>query len=708
MQRGIERRAGDRMTTQKRRGCSLAGISIRRLLSRKLLSLLSAVVLLFTCVSPFSLAAAFTANATVTATTANVRSSPGTTATVIGQVVKGDRVLVLEEAVITGDPSGYNSWLKITANSNGTDVIGYVVKSFVLVDATAPDASFESAIAAFPDSYKASLRSLHAAHPSWQFVPAAIPTDWGTVVAEESKIGRSLITSTVNDAWKSTDPAAYNLLTDTFIAYDGTSWVNTTPGVVAYYLDPRNFLNETNIFQFLSLSYDSNTQTSAGVAKMLAGSFMASGTIKDMNGTDVSYADTFIAAASLSGSSPYQLVSRVLQEVSASGSRSTSGTVLGFEGLYNYFNIGASSSSDPVLLGLTFASCGSSVPSKPMSAAGQAKYLIPWNSPYKAILGGANYISSNYIQAGQNTQYFQKFDVKDDGNGLYYHQYMTNIQAMVGESSTLYKAYSKNGLLDSSLTFLIPVYQNMPDATALPAQTGNSNNYLATLAVDGYGITPSFDPTVSSGYSLIVPYPVSSVNVTGSAVSTKASVSGLGNIGLNIGENDLAIQVTAQNGSVQTYTLTIVRQESTGENLYATNYRVNSDNTIAGITPGTSYADFMNQFSLINGGTLAITKATGETISDLTKPVSTGDIITVYNAAGTPVYQYTVLIYGDSNGDGDISVSDLTLICRHILKKSNLTTSYLSASDVNKDGSVSVSDLTLICRHILKKYTITQ
>jgi beta-N-acetylglucosaminidase len=82
-----------------------------------------------------------------------------------------------------------------------------------------------------------------------------------------------------------------------------------------------------------------------------------------------------------------------------------------------------------VILGLLFAQYGSSNPTKyPMSPENQAKYLIPWNSPYRSIVGGAKFISQNYISRGQNTLYFQKFDVISNDDGLYKHQYMTNIQ----------------------------------------------------------------------------------------------------------------------------------------------------------------------------------------------------------------------------------------------------------------------------------------
>ena len=45
--------------------------------------------------------------------------------------------------------------------------------------------------------------------------------------------------------------------------------------IVKYYMDPRNFLDETNVFQFLTHTYDSNSHTVEGLQTMVKGSFLA-------------------------------------------------------------------------------------------------------------------------------------------------------------------------------------------------------------------------------------------------------------------------------------------------------------------------------------------------------------------------------------------------------------------------------------------------
>jgi len=679
-------------------------------LFKRLVSVVLTSLLILPCFPASAVRAELITNATVTASSANIRSTPDTTSPAITRVVNGNRVAAGE--VVQGEvvQNFGNLWCRISVIVGGTQFDGYIVNSFLQKDPTATDPNFEASIAGFPESYKQSLRSLHQAHPTWIFNPVNVATDWNTVVAEESSLGTSLITSSVDDAWKSTEVRAYNWLTNTYTPYDGTSWVNASTGVAAFYLDPRNFLSDMYVFQFLNLSYDPATQTQDAVQTLLSSTFMSGNLISDpAAGTSIPYAQAFIEAGSTSGASPYQLVSRVIQEVGSQGSRSTTGTEPGYTGFYNFYNIGASSSVDPVILGLNFAVCGSSNPQSPMSADGQAKYLIPWNSQYRSIVGGAIYIASNYIQKGQNTLYLQKFDVTDGGNGMYRHQYMTNIQAMVGESTTLYNAYSKSGILGVPLTFNIPVYANMPAAAAsLPAKTGNPNNYLASLAIDGYSLTPSFDASVTDGYSLIVPYEISSVNLTASPVAATSSIGGAGARALNTGDNIIPITVTAQNGSVRTYNITIVRNEPTGETLFTTTYRINADNTLAGITPGTTVAAFAAGVTLQNGGQIVFLNEAGAPLTDPAHVVATGDRVQILNAASAPVYDYTALVYGDSNKDGKISSSDLTLICRHVLKQSSLAGISVLSSDANHDGKISSSDLTIICRQVLKQSTITQ
>lgn len=249
-------------------------------------------------------------------------------------------------------------------------------------------------------------------------------------------------------------------------------------------MDPRNFLNEVRIFQFETLSYNSSTNNINSIEKILYGTEFYQNKVSyldnkgNMINTNETYSELILRGGQKSVVSTYHLASRIKQEVGPFLSHSSiSGKVSGYEGLYNFYNIGATSSTEPmgaIKNGLQFAKDG-----KGASQTTKNKYLIPWNNKDKAISGGGVFIGSSYIQVGQNTVYLQKFDVNDDrGSNLFSHQYMTNVLAPYQEAKSIYNGYQKNGILDLPISFIIPIYNNMPGLQS-ESPNINLNNYVA-------------------------------------------------------------------------------------------------------------------------------------------------------------------------------------------------------------------------------------
>lgn len=374
--------------------------------------------------------------------------------------------------IITDTAVKSTRWYKIRFSYNGKTYTGYsnakyvklakkpVTKKVAVVAMS--DAQFEQMmkVEGFPESYKQSLRALHSAYPYWQFKAYKTGLDWTKAVKEESKTGVNLISNAKAKAWKSTEKDAYNASTGKWKVFDGSTWVAASQKAVAYYMDPRNYLNDRSIYMFELLEYQSQYQTKAGVNTILSNTPFYN---KKFSYTDINtgaakkmyYVTAFMEAAKISKASPYHLASRVKQEVVTSAtttSTAVTGTVSSYPGIYNFYNIGATSSSTPVLNGLKWASD---------KKAGT--YLRPWTDPYRSIVGGAQYISSGYIAKGQNTCYLEKFNVTSYKR--YSHQYMTNVEAAYEESIKTKKAYA--GMMDKSpLVFSIPVYENMPEANS--------------------------------------------------------------------------------------------------------------------------------------------------------------------------------------------------------------------------------------------------
>ena len=111
-------------------------------------------------------------------------------------------------------------------------------------------------------------------------------------------------------------------------------------------------------------------------------------------------------------------------------SQSISGRVPGYEGYFNYFNIGAFAANGrtPTINGLIYAK------------GSDENYYRPWNTRYRSILGSDKYLADRYIERRQNTLYFEKFNVVNKENGIYSHQYMSNIQAASAEQGRVKKA----------------------------------------------------------------------------------------------------------------------------------------------------------------------------------------------------------------------------------------------------------------------------
>ena len=285
-----------------------------------------------------------------------------------------------------------------------------------------------------------------------------------------------------------------------------------------------------------------------------SGTYSSSGTsagVAQQSAIGTSYVDIIMNAASESGVNPYILASMILQEQGSQGTgRSISGTVSGYQGYYNFFNIEAyqSGSMSAVERGLWWASQSGS-------------YLRPWNSIEKSIRGGSVYYGENYVKKGQDTLYLKKFNVQ--GSSPYKHQYMTNVEGAAGEGAKLARAYTDE-MKKQALVFKIPVFNNMPEtACAKPTVTGSPNNKLSGITIDGYSLTPTFNKDTEK-YDLVVDSSVSSVNIRATAIDSKAAVSGAGSISLGSGTTIVKIQVKAENGDVRTYQVSIAKGNGNG------------------------------------------------------------------------------------------------------------------------------------------------
>ena len=549
--------------------------------------------------------------------------------------------------------------------------------------ATTYTQTLKSGISSFPEEYKKALEQIQKLHPNWTFEAYYTGLPWETLILNETAThGRNRVISSSDYSWKC---SCGNL---------ASGYVCASEGITKYYLDPRNFLNEVNIFQFLEISYNSKIHTLSGVKNAVKNTFLdkeitytliekkevevekeiieTTNTIDTTNNTSIvktekvkeiqdveveytkHYAEIILEAAKQSNMSPYSIVTKIVQEVGTKGSSSVSGTYEGYKGYYNFYNLGAYDTGNAIVNGLKYARDKG------------------WNNQYIAIIEGAKEIANSYTNAGQNTAYFYKWDVVGtkilqsgktqsvSSSNMFWHQYMTNVQDPTSQSKSLYNTYVKNQIIDEPLNFVIPVYDKMPKEVSMPSGlTTEDGDLYYVNCTDGLAIreTPS-----TSGKKLGTLYKDTLVIMLDRECKEAN--------GYKWDKVKLSNGVT---GYIASKFLTF---KSTGTKK---NYKYEDNNII--LMPDLKLTDID-------------TSATGE--------LKTGSKIKVNGK------EYTAVVKGDTNGDGKSSAGDYVLIKNYIMKSTGLDSlAKKSAADVNGDGKVSAGDYVLIKNYIMKGTNFT-
>ena len=516
---------------------------------------------------------------------------------------------------------------------------------------------------------KEMLQSLQTKHPNWKFKILYTDIEWSTAIANEyvghGSSPRNLVpanNSNYDKAWVCT--ACGDKI------YDSGKWCCASEAAISYMMDARNSLNDSDIFQFLELSY--SECTTEALKAMVANSFLDSDAC----------VNAILQAAQTHNVNPYYIVARMFQEQGRDGSTLSKGQGYNgqYVGVYNVFNIGASGNGkDTVILnGLAKAEANG------------------WTTLESSIIGGTQVIAKSYISRGQNTLYLQKFDVDNSDGNLYWHQYMQNLLAAQKEGETLKLTFEDMGSIEGAYTFVIPVFKNMPK-TESPRPSMES--------ID----TPL-------GIDLV------RVNVTGSLYLRKEPKKDAEKIG-SIYKDDIVtrldVAVEKVDGTYWDYVMT-----ASGTKGYAARETYESEKTyklylvpVKLDTSDDSETSMKNEKVKIDTETNDVTAIPNATIKDFADLLGTevvvknakGEVLSADSKLGTGCVindTYTVVVLGDVNGDGEEDAIDLLLIKRRLLGTHNLEGCYNIASDLNNDGGIDAIDLLLQKRHILGTHEI--
>jgi beta-N-acetylglucosaminidase len=273
----------------------------------------------------------------------------------------------------------------------------------------------------------------------------------------------------------------------------------------------------------------------------------------------------------------------------------------------------------------------------------------------------------------------------------------TGLQSLlVGDNTFVIACNPSNG---TTRNYTVHVTRTSPTKAA--------NNLLGSLSITNgaseVALTPGFVAGHTGPFTVTVADTVAEITLTAAAEAdtTVVTAGDLGAKTLSYGLNTLSVHVTAENAEVRTYTIQVTRSIPKAASPSFTL----AQGIMSGVPLQTTAANLKAGMSP-SVITYRLFSAAGVECPD-TALVGTGMILRVY-FGDTLMEEFTLLVYGDANGDGKVNSTDYAELKFHILKLKLLSGKLYDASDVNKDGKVNSTDYALMKFHILKLQFITQ
>lgn len=526
--------------------------------------------------------------------------------------------------------------------------------------------------------YKQLIKEMQSKHSNYTFLVYYTGMDWNEVLTAEyqghggSPKNLFQIGTNYNGMWVC--PLCGTK------TYDNGSWCCASLESLAYMMDPRNSINDSDVFQFKDL--EASDVSYEDIARVV------SGYGSYINNQEAIQA--IVDASKQYNINGYFLVAKIINEHGKNGSTLSNGAGYNgkYVGVYNYFNIGSYGNGTSTIInnGLSYA---------------QNK---GWTSIRASIFGGTAEVKESFIKKySQNTVYYQKFNVSGRST-MASHQYQQNIMAAQSQGSSL-KAYYNNTAIVQH-TFIIPLYENMPSTiSARPSvTTANKITYED-------GIIQNID----------------------SSLKVRASANGTAIDALNNNESiKILKRATTQVGG---YYWDLIVSNKSGAYGYAARETTGGQHIVSKGSTGTSSgsAGTTEQPSDNNTNTSTPSTNTGnstnlqDSIQVEDKYLNTLPNITyenvkekytdavVKNSAGTVITSgklgtgYTVTIgentykivkKGDTNGDGNVTVVDAVAMLNSIKGTKVLENEFAEAAAVRNGTTFNVTDTILLLNYI--------
>ena len=501
--------------------------------------------------------------------------------------------------------------------------------------------------------YVTLVQALVASHPNWTFKLYETGLSWEATINSEYQNHADSIKNVVPNSYSN----AWICSICGREEQDTGRWYCASRQAIEHVMDPRNSLNDANLFQYLQLSNDSSI-TKDQVAQMAS-------KISYLNNQSIIDAIYEVANDPEYNINPFYIIGKILQEQGSGASALCSGP--GYKGqyvgYYNLFNVGASGKGEEavILNGLAYAKSQG------------------WDTPKKSIMGGIGLVK-RYIKRGQDTLYYQKFNVTY--KPYYVNQYAQNLFDAQSIGSILKGYYKDAGLLESSFTFVIPLYTGMPStACKSPSISGDETGELAYINANG-GLKLKDAP---NGNSIAI------ISEGTQVLITERATSKVGGYYWDKVSTPRGTGYMAREASDGSKTYLVVIGSNKNDNIAEPD-----ENNIITSEPGTTVNTIKKKYS----NAVIVDKNGNEITGDTL--VGTGAKVKIDG-----VEKYTIVKLGDPSGDGRITPSDYVKIKNKIMGTTTMDAITEKAADVNRDGKITPADYVKVKNHIMQASKIT-
>ncbi len=460
--------------------------------------------------------------------------------------------------------------------------------------------------------------------------------------------------------------------------YDNGSLCCASLESLAYMMDPRNSINESDVFQFKDLEGSDVSYNDIARVVSKYGSFI--------NNQEVIQA--IVDASRQYNINGYFLVAKIINEHGANGSVLSNGNGYNgqYSGCYNYFNIGSYGNGKDAIIknGLAYAKSHG------------------WTSRRASILGGTAEVRDSYMNKySQNTFYYQKFNVSGRST-MASHQYQQNIMAAQTQGSSLKSYYVSN----VNHVFIIPLYKNMPRTVSGRPSVTTQNKITYEEGVV-QNITTSLKVRASANGTAI------------GALNNNEPIKIISRANSQVGGYYWDLIVSSKDGTYG-YSARATGGEQhlvskgtigTSSGTTGTNEPTNNNNNSNGNTNQTGQPTTNLDTSIKVSGNyiVALPNITCENVrtkypqivikNQAGAVINSGNLGTGFTAtAGGNTYK--IVKKGDTNGDGTVTVVDAVTILNAVKGTKTLVNEYKEAASLKDGKNFTVTDAVLILNYI--------